>query len=97
MIPGVILYNYFVIQEKKSEDINLDMVLNTNWREQIVQRMKTVWIWILLDLDSLSAVNIYFSVLNKLQVTQTRFIQIAENFCEKVVLSWNTKGSWFKK
>lgn len=30
MIPGVILYNYFVIQEKKSEDINLDMVLNTN-------------------------------------------------------------------
>lgn len=29
MIPGIILYHYFVIQEEKSEEVNLDNLMNT--------------------------------------------------------------------
>lgn len=30
MIPGIILYHYFVIQEEKSEEVNLENLVNTN-------------------------------------------------------------------
>lgn len=33
MIPGIILYHYFVIQEEKSEEVNLDNLMNTIWTE----------------------------------------------------------------
>lgn len=35
MIPGIILYHYFVIQEEKSEEVNLDNLVNTIWTEAV--------------------------------------------------------------
>lgn len=35
MIPGIILYHYFVIQEEKSEEVNLDNLMNTIWTEAV--------------------------------------------------------------